>query len=165
MMRFALQLASMAVTAALLPSTLLPPLPSPSIDRQPSLHARAPVQRVASRRVHPRMGEPDPDEDASKRSDGESRDIADRLNALLDQQVFDPEDESDRDEPQAMSDFRQLFRNDPEMATALYAGTYFALLLCVTQQVVRVYKHCYFMPDKTCPFDLVRDIDAFANMS
>jgi hypothetical protein len=48
-------------------------------------------------------------------------------------------------------------------ATTLYIGFYFALLLAFAQQGVRIYKHCYFEPDKLCPWDVGPAVDQLLN--
>lgn len=94
--------------------------------------------------------------------DADDRQIGERLNALLDRSFFDPEDSKEGD-PKLVSDFKSLFQADPEMASSLFVGLYFALLLFFAQQGIRVYKHCYFMPDKLCPWDVTPSIDDLLN--
>ena len=86
----------------------------------------------------------------------------DRLNAMLDQSFFDPEQVTE-DEPKLLTDYKSLFKENPELATSLYVGLVFALLLFFTQQGVRIYKHCYFMPDKLCPWDVSPSFDDLMN--
>lgn len=80
--------------------------------------------------------------------------MEEQLNALLDTPVFDPKQQRP-DEPRLVRAFRDLLEKDAEFATTLYIGLYFALLLCLSQQGVRIYRHCYFLRDKTCPWDAV----------
>ena len=94
--------------------------------------------------------------------DVDDRTIGERLNALLDRSFFDPSVESKAD-PKLVSDYKSLFQADPEMASSLFVGLYFALLLFFAQQGIRVYKHCYFMPDKLCPWDVSPSIDELMN--
>ena len=78
---------------------------------------------------------------------------ADRLNELLDRPFFDPE-KGNKDEPGLLKRFREEFDADPELATIAFIGFYFALLLALSQQGVRIWKHCYAMPDQLCPWDV-----------
>ena len=96
-------------------------------------------------------------------SDGSDESLEQRLNALLDRQVFDPDRQARTDEPFFLGQFRQRFDADPEAATILYVGGYFALLLCFAQQGVRIYKHCYFTPDKMCPWEVLPSVDELLN--
>jgi len=89
-------------------------------------------------------------------------DLGERLNALLDRSVFDP-DSRGRDEPRLLAFFRAKFDEDPEFATTLFVGFYFAVLLCAAQQGVRIFKHCYFLPDKLCPWDVGPSVDELLN--
>ncbi|EOD36120.1 hypothetical protein EMIHUDRAFT_226679 [Emiliania huxleyi CCMP1516] len=94
--------------------------------------------------------------------------IGERLDELLDRPFFDPEERGE-DEPGLLRRFRAAFDSDPESASTLFVGLYFAVsdiaplipLLCVTlvllafaQQGVRLWKHCYAMPDSLCPWDV-----------
>ena len=92
----------------------------------------------------------------------ENQSFSDRLNALLDRPVFDPESQA-RDEPKLLRRFRKAFNADPELATTLYVGFYFALLLCFAQQGVRIFKHCYFQPDRLCPWEVGLSVDDVLN--
>ena len=76
-----------------------------------------------------------------------------RLDALLDKPFFDPSQDGQENEPSILTDFRRKFDEDPEYASTLFVGFYFALLLFFAQQGVRIYKHCYFLPDNLCPWD------------
>ena len=49
------------------------------------------------------------------------------------------------------------------MGETVFVGLYFALLLSFAQIGVRVYKHCYFMPDKECPFYSAPSVDEIFN--
>ena len=116
------------------------------------------------------LTERDPDSDGPV-SDGDEPDVSDasgsdsfedRLNALLDRPVFDPDNRA-RDESRLLGLFRDKFDADPEYATIMYVGGYFALLLCFAQQGVRIYKHCFFMPDKLCPWEVGPSVDELFN--
>ena len=76
----------------------------------------------------------------------------DKLQTFLDTSFFDPTQQDDND-PKFIKDFKSLVTDDYPMAEAFYAGTVLAVLLFFSQQAVRIYKHCYFMPDKMCPWD------------
>lgn len=80
---------------------------------------------------------------------------------LLDRAVIDPERPSSEDEPALLTAFKKLVDEDYQMAEALYAGGVFAILIFFSQQAVRVYKHCYFQPDKLCPWDPMTGVDQF----
>ena len=80
--------------------------------------------------------------------------LNERFNALLDSPVFDPDDTGNANEPEWLRNWRDLWQRDQQMAETLFVGFYFALLLFFAQQGVRIYKHCYFMPDNTCPWDV-----------
>ena len=86
-------------------------------------------------------------------------DDEDQLNTLLDQQIFDPLADDTDTTPQWLSSFKGLARDDYPMAETLYAGTVFALLLFFSQQAVRIYKHCYFAPDRMCPWSVMPTVD------
>ena len=132
----------------------------------PSVHAARRQKR------QPSMTEPDETPTAEERPgdattgalSGESSegDLGERLNALLDRSVFDP-DSRGRDEPRLLAFFRAKFDEDPEFATTLFVGFYFAVLLCAAQQGVRIFKHCYFLPDKLCPWDVGPSVDELLN--
>ena len=94
-----------------------------------------------------RCSEPDGDDTDAGASLGE------RLDNLLDQQVFDPTEPSSSDEPKVVSEFKNLVNTDYELAEALWVGGVFAVLIFISQAAVRVYKHCVFMPDAQCPWD------------
>ena len=79
----------------------------------------------------------------------------DRLQDFLDTPLIDPARDGGKDEPQLLREFKALFNSDYQMAETIYAGLIFAVLLSFSQQAVRIYKHCYFMPDKTCPWDVI----------
>ena len=83
------------------------------------------------------------------------RSMNDRLQAFLDTPLIDPTRDGGKSEPQLLRNFKALFKSDYQMAETLYAGGVFAVLLFFSQQAVRIYKHCYFMPDNTCPWDVV----------
>lgn len=92
-------------------------------------------------------------DDGDDGDDGEEkRSFEERLQNMLDTPLFDPEQESAGDEPKFLTDFKELFKADQQMGETVFVGLYFALLLSFAQFGVRVYKHCYFMPDKECPF-------------
>ena len=86
----------------------------------------------------------------------DQRSLSDRLQELLDSPVIDPMDNGPRD-PKPLRAFKELLKTDYQMAEALYAGAYFAVLLAFSQQGVRMYKHCFFSPDSSCPWDVVGD--------
>ena len=73
---------------------------------------------------------------------------------VLDTPLVDPDSEGRDNEPQLLRDFKSLVQTDYMMAEAIYAGGVFAILLWFSQQGVRVYKHCYFMPDSACPWQV-----------
>ena len=127
--------------AVLLLPTLQVPSSAPKFIR-PALRPRTHGARLLA-------DEPkDSGDDEPRQEDG-----VDRLNAMLDQSFFDPEQVTE-DEPKLLTDYKRLFKENPELATSLYVGLVFALLLFFTQQGVRIYKHSYFMPDKLCPWDV-----------
>lgn len=111
--------------------------------------AAAPPRRCPA----PACAEPD-----SGDGDGSGSDLGSELNRLLDTPLLDPSQESDN-EPRLLRDFKTLFNRDRELAEALYAGGVFAVLLFFSQQGVRVYKHCIFMPDDMCPWDAGGGVD------
>ena len=115
---------------------------------------------------HARTFHLDSDDNEERRSSEPSSSapdtMADRLNALLDRSFFDPSQDSKSD-PKLVSDFKSLFQSDPEMASIIFVGLYFALLLFFAQQGIRVYQHCYFMPDKLCPWDVSPSFDELLN--
>ena len=84
--------------------------------------------------------------------DGEPSSLGKRLNEMLDRPVIDPSRDRGLDEPPVLRRFKDLVKTDYGAAEAVYAGGVFAALLVCAQQLVKLYKHCYFMPDKTCPF-------------
>ena len=84
-------------------------------------------------------------------SDERGESIGERLQRLLDTPVIDPTQEGSA-EPELLRRFKRLVNTDYALAEALFAGGYFAVLLFLTQQGVRVYKHCYFSPDALCPW-------------
>ena len=77
------------------------------------------------------------------------------MNAFLDSPIIDLDPSKGRDRDDPMRAFKDLFEADPEQATILYISGYFAGLLIVAQQGVRIYKHCFFSPDKMCPWEVV----------
>ena len=93
--------------------------------------------------------------------DDEPTNLSDKLNSLLDTQFFDPTEDSKYNEPAPLREFKNLWNSDQGMAEAVYAGGVFAILIFFSQQGVRVYKHCYFMPDAQCPWN-VEPADVFA---
>ena len=93
------------------------------------------------------------DRDKGSEKGGSQGDIGDKLNEMLNKPFFDPEQQGREDDPSFLKGFRRKFDEDPEFASTLFVGFYFALLLFFAQQGVRIYKHCYFMPDKLCPWD------------
>ena len=100
-------------------------------------------------------GSGDGDDGGAGKGEGEGegkRSVGERLNALLDAPIIDPGARDSADQPKLLRDFQQLITDDYPMAEALYAGSVFAVLLFFAQQGVRIYKHCYFMPDKLCPW-------------
>ena len=109
----------------------------------------------------------DGNEDGSEGTDGggdagsarDERSLGERLQALLDTPLFDPQKVGDREEPAFLRDFKSLVNEDYQMAETLYAGLYFALLLFFSQQGVRLYKHCYFAPDAQCPWEVTTSLD------
>lgn len=70
---------------------------------------------------------------------GDRPSIGERLDELLDRPFFDPEERGE-DEPGLLRRFRAAFDSDPESASTLFVGLYFAVsdiaplnpLLCVT---------------------------------
>ena len=94
--------------------------------------------------------------------DGEKdRETGASLSDLLDRPVIDPESPRRDDEPALLTAFKKLVDEDYQMAEAIYAGGVFAILIFFSQQAVRVYKHCYFQPDKLCPWDTAAGVDQF----
>ena len=91
-------------------------------------------------------------EDEDNDDEEPQRDLGDELNAFLSRPIIDPDRPGDENEPQMLRDFKRLATEDYQLAEALYAGLVFSILLWFAQQGVRVYKHCYFMPDSLCPF-------------
>ena len=83
------------------------------------------------------------------------------LSDLLDKPVIVPGLPPRADESALMRKFKEMVENDYQMAEAIYAGGVFAVLIFFSQQAVRVYKHCYFLPDKQCPWDASSAIDHF----
>lgn len=106
---------------------------------------------------------PDEEQPARQQQQTDERDMGDKLNEMLDRPFFDPAKAGSKDEPGLLQDFRRQFDEDPEMASTLFVGLYFALLLVFAQQGVRIYKHCYFAPDKLCPWDVTPSFDALMN--
>ena len=100
----------------------------------------------------------DGDKPPDKKPD--ERSLVDRINAMLDTPVFDADASDDADEPKIFKDFKSLIQEDYQFAETLYVGGVFALLLFFAQQGVRIYKHCYFMPDRLCPWDVTPSLDA-----
>ena len=84
-----------------------------------------------------------------------------RLNELLDRPTIDVEAANTPGQPPWLTAFKELVSSDYGMAEALYAGTVFSVLIFFSQQGVRVYKHCYFMPDAACPWDASPSVDLF----
>ena len=82
-----------------------------------------------------------------------------RLNTFLDKPLIDPTRDGGSEEPNLLRQFKELVNSDYELAQTLYVGLVFAVLLAFAQQGVRIYKHCYFMPDKLCPWDVSVPID------
>ena len=95
---------------------------------------------------------------------GKQRDLGDRVNELLDKPIFDPSAPKGANTPKLLSDFQDLFETNPELAETLWVGGYFALLLVFAQQGVRIYKHCYFMPDSMCPWDVTSMSDSLIGL-
>lgn len=122
-------------------------------------------ENFANRHVHARMSEEadKPGDHKSAEPKNAPRDLGDRLDALLDRSFFDPTSEGRRGEPRFLIQFREMFAADPEFASTLYVGCYFALLLFFAQQGVRIFRHCYFMPDQLCPWDVGPSMDALLN--
>ena len=83
-----------------------------------------------------------------------------RLETLLNTPFFDPQKSAQPGEPKLLRDFRDLLEREPQTAEALFVGLYFALLLFFAQEGVHIYKHCYFMPDKQCPWDVGPSFDS-----
>ena len=81
--------------------------------------------------------------------------ISESVNRLLDTPIIDPTQEGGKNEPEWLRRFKDLVATDYQLAETLYAGCVFAVLLFFAQQGVRIYKHCYFMPDKLCPWEVV----------
>ena len=77
-----------------------------------------------------------------------------RFSRLLDTQLIDPDDMR-AGEPQLLSDFKSLVKSDYGLAEALYAGVVFSMLIFLSQRGVSLYRHCYFAPDRFCPWDAV----------
>ena len=102
-------------------------------------------------------------EDGDKEERRDERDLGDKLNELLDKPVFDLST-SDDNEPKLLRDFKELIENDYQFAEALYAGAYFSILIFFAQQGVRIYKNCYFMPDKMCPWEVAPLVDTLIGL-
>ena len=83
---------------------------------------------------------------------------------MLDTQIFDPQKVGGREEPAFLRNFKSLVNEDYQMAETLFAGLYFALLLFFSQQGVRLYKHCYFAPDNTCPWEVTSSLDSLLDV-
>ena len=94
----------------------------------------------------------------------DERSFGERLEALLDTQIFDPQKVGGREEPAFLRNFKSLVNEDYQMAETLFAGLYFALLLFFSQQGVRLYKHCYFAPDNTCPWEVTSSLDSLLDV-
>lgn len=84
--------------------------------------------------------------------DDEPSSLVRRLNEMLDRPVIDPSRDRGLDEPVFLRRFKDLVQTDYGAAEAIYAGGVFAALLVFAQQLVKLYKNCYFIPDTTCPF-------------
>ena len=63
----------------------------------------------------------------------------DRLDEWLDRPVFDPD--ADLDENSLQYKFAQLVKNDYELAETLYAGAFFAVMIVVSQEMLRFQIH------------------------
>ena len=101
------------------------------------------------------------DNDNDGSADKKLKDVDEKLQKLLDTQLFDPT-EDNADDPEFLKKFKQLVNDDYNFAEALYAGGVFAVLLFFSQQGVSVYKHCVAMPDAACPW-ASGSVDAFSN--
>ena len=83
--------------------------------------------------------QPDGRRDGQRTSGNDPKSIGERLDELLDRPFFDPEERGE-DEPGLLRRFRAAFDSDPESASTLFVGLYFAVsdiaplnpLLCVT---------------------------------
>jgi hypothetical protein len=84
--------------------------------------------------------------------DDEPSSLGRRLNEMLDRPVIDPSRDRGLDEPEFLRRFKDLVQTDYGAAEAIYAGGVLAALLVFAQQLVKLYKNCYFIPDTTCPF-------------
>ena len=93
---------------------------------------------------------------------GDEPSFGDRLQTLLDTPVINTTESSD-DERDWLRGFKALLASDYELAETLYVGVYFAILIFFAQQGVRIYKHCYFMPDKLCPWEVTPSLDTLLN--
>ena len=124
----------------------------------PSVHLRHACRQRAASILMSDEGSDEPPPPPTMPSDDNPQSIGDQLNerfnALLDSPVFDPDDTGNANEPEWLRNWRDLWQRDQQMAETLFVGFYFALLLFFAQQGVRIYKHCYFMPDNTCPWDV-----------
>ena len=101
------------------------------------------------------------DNDNDSSADEKLGAVDEKLQKLLDTQLFDPTDDNAND-PEILRQFKQLVNDDYPFAEALYAGGVFAVLLFFSQQGVSVYKHCVAMPDAGCPW-ASGSVDAFSN--
>lgn len=96
--------------------------------------------------------------ESNRDSDDDKRRTDDWVQTFLDTPLIRPT-EIDENESTFMRQFKSLLRSDYEMAEALYAGAVMALLLLFAQQAVRIYKHCYVLPDNACPWDVATGLD------
>jgi hypothetical protein len=92
-------------------------------------------------------GKPDSSNDEE---DEKTQGLDAQIQSFLDQPWLDPNSEVNSD-PEILKKFKKLVVSDYPMAEALYVGTVFAGLLFISQQGVRIWKHCYFLPDGLCP--------------
>mmetsp|Transcript_36730 Transcript_36730/g.115528 ORF Transcript_36730/g.115528 Transcript_36730/m.115528 type:complete len:168 (-) Transcript_36730:230-733(-) len=147
-------LAAVSLTV-LLTCSWITPLPRPADPQQ--RHQRVCCCNSAEDGAPGDGSQPDGRRDGQRTSGNDPKTpvpgIGERLDELLDRPFFDPEERGE-DEPGLLRRFRAAFDSDPESASTLFVGLYFAVLLAFAQQGVRLWKHCYAMPDSLCPWDV-----------
>jgi hypothetical protein len=119
----------------------------PTMSLQSGTHGCAPPRRVQM------AGKPDSSNDEE---DEKTQGLDAQIQSFLDQPWLDPNSEVNSD-PEILKKFKKLVVSDYPMAEALYVGTVFAGLLFISQQGVRIWKHCYFLPDGLCPWEATVD--------
>ena len=124
----------------LLTCSWITPLPRPADPQQ--RHRRICCCNSAEDGAPDDGSQPDGRRDGQRTSGNDPKtrpSIGERLDELLDRPFFDPEERGE-DEPGLLRRFRAAFDSDPESASTLFVGLYFAVsdiaplnpLLCVT---------------------------------